>query len=881
MNIKLITLFLFVILCSQHDIEAKVIAKIEYRGNKRVDSETIKAHMSIEEGDDIDEDDQNEALKRLYNTGFFDDIEFKIKGSTLIVNVKESPTINKISFEGNKKLKEEDINKNFPIKPKETLSRIKVKTIQMGLLEIYRKMGIYGATVNPKIIKLPNNQVNLIFEINEMTPSKISRIVFHGNKIISTSELRQAILSRPKRWYRFFAQDDIYDSDRIEADKLAIIQYYREHGFAQAKVISADVELDKEKRGFIITFRVDEGDIFKFGNITLNSKVKNLNTQGLNNKPYCKTGKRFNSSLLAIDTSNIINNISNRGYLAVEVVPHFVPDLKQKKIDVQFDITQGEKKYISKIVIKGNTKTRDYVILKELPFEEGDIYSKSIINIGENNLKATGFFSRVTIEQIPDPIAPDKCIVEITVEENKTTEIQGSVGYATQDGPSINFQYGEQNFLGTGKSLHVSIDAGRESSGPGYKIDSDGKTKKIKRRSKFEPLRNANITIADSHLFGRDLSGSLSIFRYSSTSFDTFEMKNYGGSLGSSYVLIPGWSQSWELGLTRRIIKKVEDLASPLIKAQLLPIENDKFQPSKNLGYNQGTVQHSINYSTYSYDELFKGKYSMGLSTSILYNTNNKSIVLRNILSGVYGRPIGRNVLLKLNSSIGILTPLNNKDISIADSFTSNLNSLRGFDEGSCCPKFASLRRIKNTKTNKWHNSLLIDTAGAKKFFKGSLEMSFPIGLPVELNFRTFLFLDFGYYWDPIISNKKILNRTKYSLDELDKIHDNGKKTDNDDNSASLNTSTNKEDMLSTKYENSNLKLNKVLCKFEDDDDFLKDKKLVGHQIFNDRKLRISAGFGFSLDTPFGPIEFSFGFPIKKCIFDKKQVFNFGAKMGI
>ena len=254
----------------------EIITNIETKGNKRVDYETILAHTSLKVGNNVDDNDINELVKKLYNTGLFSDVivERNKKGK-LIIKVKEQPTVKEIRFEGNKKLKTDIINKmlkDIIIKPNETMSPKRIKTIQMALLEIYKKMGLYNATVNPKIIKRSNNQVYLIFEINETKPTTISRIIFKGNKKIPTSDLRSVILSKEKKWFRFLAQDDKYDESRIEIDKESIIHYYKKNGFAQAEVTKVDVEFNRERTGLVITFTINEGEVFKFGNVKLNSK---------------------------------------------------------------------------------------------------------------------------------------------------------------------------------------------------------------------------------------------------------------------------------------------------------------------------------------------------------------------------------------------------------------------------------------------------------------------------------------------------------------------------------------------------------------------------------------------------------------------------------
>ncbi|MBR1944145.1 MAG: outer membrane protein assembly factor BamA [Alphaproteobacteria bacterium] len=841
----------------------EVITSIDIQGNRRVDSSTILTQISIKKGEDIDNNSINELVKSLHNTELFDDIKVQKKpNGKLTIKVKEKPIVKNIRFVGNKKLKTDDIKKmlsNVLIKPNETLSTKKIKNVQMALLEIYRRMGIYNASVDVKIIKRHNNQVDLEYQIHESKPTTISRIIFKGNSKIPTSDLRSAIFSKEKKWFRFFAQDDKYDENRIEMDKKSIVHYYKKNGFAQAEVTNTNIEINKEKTGFIITFTIHEGEVFKFGNITLNSKVKKINTNNLIYKKRCKKGNAFNIDLLAIEQSNIIKAINKQGFVAVDIEPSFKYNKENKTIDIVLNIVETEKKYISKVIIRGNDKTRDSVIRKELPFEEGDIYSQALLDNAESNLRSTGFFEGVELKSHADPISPDKCIVETNVVEARTGMVQFSASYSTSEGPMIQFGYGEQNFLGTGKSVQLSLNSGRSLIGKGYSVNENGNINKLKREHRFEPLKSANLSISDSHLFGRDLNGGISLFKYSSTPFDNFLLKTYGASVDLSYALGDHLTQSWDFGVSRRTVDHVEETCSPLIKSQLVSYNEEK--KSFNLNEQRKgiltSLQTSFNYLQPIYDGIFKGSSRLKWSTSILYDNGFNSLVWKNIFSVSYSKMISRKVGLTLQSSYGMLTPIGNSEINIIDSFTSNTDSIRGFEEGSCCPHFVTTRRkVKNNNTQ--NNdldkpSMFVDAAGAKKFINGTVSISFPIGLPTELNFRTFVFMDCGYYWDPVVPKKY-----KEYLTELEGYEE-------------------------VQYDDKKLQISKASCE-ADDKVQVSEKgnnnkyKLTGHKVFNDHGFGISLGIGCSFDTPFGPITLSWGFPIKKSTFDKRRIFNFGMK---
>ena len=836
----------------------EIITDIKIQGNQRIDSSTILTQMAVKTGDDVDDNNINELIKMLHNTELFDEVNITIKErGKLLIKVKEKPTVRKVIFSGNKALKRDNINKmlkNIIIKPNETLSTKKIKNIQMALLEIYKKLGIYNATVNPKIIKRTNNKVDLIFEISETKPTTISRIIFKGNNKITTYDLRNAIYSKEKKWFRFFAQDDKYDETRVELDKYAIVHYYKKNGFAQASVKYTDIGINKERTGLILTFTINEGEVFKFGDITVKSTVKNLNINNINYKKYCKKGKVYNIDFLSMEQNSIIKAINKQGFVAVNIEPEFKYNLKTKTVDIVLNIIETEKKYISRIIIRGNNKTRDNVIRKELPFAEGDLYSQNLMDTAENNLKSTGFFEGAEVKNHQDPISPDKCIVEANVSEAKTGMLQFSGSYSTSDGPMLNLGYGEQNFLGTGKAVNVSLNAGRSLIGPGYAVRESGTVEKLKRKQEFEILKSANLSISDPHLFGRDLAGGISLFKYTAAPFDNFLLKNYGASVDFSYILGDHLKQSWEFGISRRIVDHIDEICSPIIKAQLVKYDKDKKElkmnePRKGI---QTSIQTALNYFYPIYDGIFKGRLNFKWSTSLLHDNGFNSTVWKNIFSGAYNKMLSRNVSLTIQSSYGILTPLRNSEINIVDSFSSSVSDIRGFDEGSCCPHFVTTRRNQASNDNKDIPIIHVDATGAKKFINGTISVSFPIGLPAELNFKTFVFTDFGYYWDPILPK-----------DYKDYL-----------------TEENGEEEVT--YNNSKIKVNKASCEADDKiHGKVKDKyktKITGYKLFNDHCLGISIGIGCSFDSPFGPISLSWAIPVKKSLFDKRLIFNFGMK---
>lgn len=779
------------------------VSKIEYIGCKRVEAETIESYLPIQVGDECDQDSINDALKALNKTGFFEKIDIEVKGTVLKVIVKEYPIINKISFEGNSKLSDSDIKKAIKLNPNEILSPSKVREIQQGLLETYRKMGRYNASVNPKIIKLKDGRVNLVFEINEGSAAGIGRIVFIGNNNISSSDLRDVIYSKVKRWYRFFVTDDIYDSDRMQEDCQAIVKYYHENGYANARVISNVAELTSDKKEFILTFTIDEGILHTFGNVIVKSHVKQISEKDLNRDLYCRKGEKFNESLLKLDSANISKLISKRGFSAIQVNPQLIKNPAKKTVNVIYNIVEGEKIYISKIVIKGNTKTRDGVIRREILLEEGDAYNKSFVDMAEARLKDLGFFQKVDIQAIPDPNSPDKCILQVDVEETPTAEAMVAASYSTTDGIGVDLTYNEKNFFGTGKALSVFLGSSKSKVGKSREVGSDGKVHKVSRKEKFRFLNNVQVAVSDPHIFGKDMEGSVAGHRYVSSTFDGFDVKELGGSLGLSYNLSSKFYQSWEYLAAKRKFDDVDDRSSPIIRYQTMTKDC-----SKEGKCGISSLKHTIGFSEYFYRGL-KGRFNTSLSTTIA-GLGGDAKHLKNELSGSYTLPVSRKSSLTLALSTGLLSKLGGKQPHIVDSFQLGLDSFRGFEYAGFGP-FAEYK-INGKGPRR-------DFIGAKKYWKGTVEYSFPMGLPEELMFRGFAFSDFGTLWDAPDKGKEY-------------IRDNG------------------------------------TCTF--------DNKITNHKILDDKKIRMSVGFGISFVTPFGPLKLTYAIPVKKEKYDEQYRFLIG-----
>jgi outer membrane protein insertion porin family len=858
---KRIGCFTFLCLTFAGSSFAEKITKIECVGCQRIEPETVESYLPVQVGDEYDADAVNEALRALNATGFFESVHIARRGSVLVVTIKEHPIINKIQFEGNSKISDKNIRKAINIKEREVLSPAKIKEVQQAMLGAYLSMGRYNASVNPKVIKLKNNMVNLVFEINEGCSAKIGRIVFVGNEKVSSSELRDVIYSRVKRWYRFFVTDDIYQAEMLEEDKARINSFYHKNGYADAKVLSAVAELSADKKEFVITFAIDEGALYKFGDVKVKSNVAKLKDKDIACNMYCKKGGRYNTSLLEADTIAIGRKVSSMGFPSVTVEPKIVKDQKNRVANLVFNVNESEKVYISKIIIKGNTRTRDHVIRRELPIEEGDVYNQILIRAAESKLRSLGLFKSVNIETMPDPYAADKCIVQIEVGETATGAAMVNVGYAMQKGLVLDLSFRERNFFGSGKSLSVLLNSGRAWAGRGYKVGSDGVEVQTDRESEFKLLNNVNVTAADPHIFDKDIEGTLSGFRFNAGRFESFSMKELGGSVGVAYSLAEGCKQSFDYTASSRDFDDVGFYASPIIKYQTM--KKDKKYPGgvstvRPDSHGISSIRHTISYGTEFLTGL-KGHARFSLSTTFA-GLGGKAKHLKNEFFSMYSMPIARRSRLHFSFSCGLLSKVGDEEPNIADSFALGLDSFRGFAYGGLGPRAETRRKlpaigeIAGTPYVRKGPGVFRDFLGGKKFWKCSFETTFPMGLPAELEFNGLVFLDFGTIWDAPEKGKKFIKKTgKWIF-----VHRNG---------TVLPPSEKKPDVSKGGYA-----FEESHCEFDAAD----GSRVIGHRVMDSGKIRASAGFGISLITPVGPIRLTYAFPFRKEWHDDTRKFLIG-----
>jgi outer membrane protein insertion porin family len=443
---------------------AQTVATIQVEGNRRVELETIRSYFKPGPGGRLDQASIDDGLKALIETGLFQDVKINQAGGHLVVTVIENPVIGKVAFEGNKKIKDEQLTAEVQSKPRGTLSRPMVQSDAQRIAEIYRHSGRYDVSVTPEIIERPNNRVDLIFTIREGEKTGIKSIEFIGNNAYSSYRLRDIIKTRESNLLSFLGGADVYDPDRVEADRDLLRRYYLKHGYADVQVVAALTEYDPERKGFNVTFKIEEGQQYRVAQVNFQSSIATLDGNTLAGFSRVSVGSLYNAEALEKSVEEMQIEASRRGYAFAIVKPRGDRNFDAHTVSITFAIDEGPRVYIERIDVRGNTRTRDYVIRREFDISEGDAYNRALVDRAERRLKNLDFFKTVKITTEPGS-SSDRVVLVVDLEEKSTGDFSVSGGYSTTDGPLAEVSISERNFLGRGLFAKASVTYGEYARG--------------------------------------------------------------------------------------------------------------------------------------------------------------------------------------------------------------------------------------------------------------------------------------------------------------------------------------------------------------------------------------------------------------------------------
>ena len=441
---------------------AAVASSIQVSGNQRIEAATIKSYLTIKPHKSYNGADIDASVKALYATGLFSDVGITQRGSVLLVRVVENPVINSVTFEGNDKIKSDVLSQIVELRSRGVLTDAKLKADVFHIKQYYRTRGRGEAEVEGRVTNLPDNRVNVVFAIKEGERTGVAAIHFVGNKAFSSYRLSGIIATKTTNWMSWLTQNDIYSQEKMNADAELLRAFYLKHGYADFQVLSQNASFDAATGKYTLTYTVDEGPKYKFGAVNIDSSIHGIDTAALEKLVRTKSGQTFDSTAIEKSTEDLTIELSRLGYVFAEVRPRGDRDYSNNTINLTYVIDEGARVYIERIDIRGNTKTRDYVIRREFDISEGDAYNRVLINKAERRLRDLGYFKNVTITTEPGS-APDKVIVVVDVEDKSTGSFGVAGGVETTAGSTglvAEVSMNEKNFLGRGQKVRLSVGGG-------------------------------------------------------------------------------------------------------------------------------------------------------------------------------------------------------------------------------------------------------------------------------------------------------------------------------------------------------------------------------------------------------------------------------------
>ena len=669
--------------------EVEYIGSIAVEGAARVDAETVRSYLLVREGDAFDAVRIDRSLKSLFATGLFADVQLYQDGKTLVVRVTENPVINRIAFEGNQRIKDPDLSAEVTLKPRVIYTRTKVQSDVNRIQTLYQKSGRFAVTVEPKIIQLPQNRVDLVFEVDEGTLTGVQNIRFIGNHMFDDGDLKDIIRTRESRWYRFLSSDDTYDPDRITFDRELLRRYYLKNGYADFQVLSAQAELTADRNQFFITFTMEEGKRYKFGDVAVNSNLRDFKTEDVQDVLKIPTGEWYDATAVDDTVSALTEAAGNLGYAFVDVRPKVNRDRETGIIDLSFELEEGPRVFVERINVTGNVRTLDEVVRREFRVVEGDAFNAAKIRKSIKNIEDLDFFTKVNVEQA-EGTAEDKAVVNVDVQEKSTGALSIGAGFSTSSGALVEFSIRERNLLGRGQDLSLNTRISQKQS-------------------------TISLSFTEPYFLSRKVSAGFDVYHTVSNqqSASSYDSQQTGLNLRFGYPITSRLSQGWVYTLKSSKVTGVADTASIYIKNQL----GEKLVSS---------LGHAISYDRRNSRINPTEGYFVTMNND-LAGLAGDTHYLRNTVKGGSYYSISDGWVLSAKAKAGIITGLG-EDVNLLDRFFLGGDSLRGFTNSGLGPRDSSTK----------------DALGGEITYNGVLEVSVPLGLPKEMGITGKVFSDFG-----------------------------------------------------------------------------------------------------------------------------------------
>lgn len=673
-----------------------VIRTVQVQGNQRVEANTVASYLLFARGDPYSADRIDLSVKTLYATGLFADVEIDPRDGNVLISVVENPIINRVILEGNKSLKSDKITDEIEAEPRAIFTRSKVQEDVQRIIELYRQSGRFAANVTPKVVQQPQNRIDLIFEITEGPVTGVKRINIIGNNEFSDGRLRKEIVTEESIWYKFFSSNDNYDPGRLEFDREQLRKFYTDRGFADFRVVSAVAELTPDQEDFYITFTLDEGEEYRWGDITVETELETLNEDFLRRLVSIQEGSVYKASEVeaAIDTLTFAAGTS--GFAFVDIQPDIKRNREDKTVDLVFNIIEGPRVYIERIDIVGNTTTLDYVIRRELELVEGDAFNRILLDRSRNRVRALRFFEDVEVTETQGSSA-DRAIVEVKVTNQPTGEVAFSAGFSSADAFLVDLTITQRNLRGRGQLARFVIRASSN-------------------------RREIDLRFTEPRFMGRNLAAGIELF---DTTIDFLEETGFrqsrtGGQLSFGFPLTENTS------LTARYSLRNESIDIPGINCAAI-LANPIQSTQTNLCLQEGDRLSSIAGLTFAWDKRndpitptrgFDVRFTQdfaGIGGQVRY--------LRSDLQANFYRGLFKDVIASAKLFGGYIQGWGGDSVLVNDRFYKGSRDFRGYEPTGIGAHVIQTNLLTGDVTR-------LQALGGNAYALAATEVSFPLGLP-------------------------------------------------------------------------------------------------------------------------------------------------------
>jgi len=825
---------------------APIIQSIAVRGNQRIEPETVASYLPIQAGMPGEQHLLDLSLKTLFNTGLFADVKLEMNADgLLLIEVRENPIVNRVILEGNKRLKDDKITEEIQLAPRTVYTRSKVQADVQRIIELYRAKGRFAATVTPKVKPLEQNRIDVIYEMDEGPRTGVAKVNFIGNEVFTDNELRGEILTKESRWWKFFSSGDNYDPDRLEYERELLRQHYGRNGYADFSVVSAVAELTPDRKKFFITFTVDEGPKYTIGEVTVKTTLAKLDNEVLARFVPIRSGQTFDGEKMEKAVESITFATGATGYAFVDVVPRMMRHAESKTIDITFHVNEGPRVYVERINIKGNTRTLDKVVRREIRIAEGDAFNRVLVDRSKARVRALGYFGEVEIEEKPGS-APDRTELDVTVQEQSTGSFSIGVGVSSTENFIIDLSIEERNLMGRGQFLRFRVQASSRTRSVDvrftqpYFLDRNlaagfslFNQRTNFRESGFVRNRiggglNAGFQVSE---YGR--GGLNYLITYDDVTIDSVFTQTISASSDPTSILVAGAVPDNVVTLDSAG-QPLMDANNNLVQRVTANLCQFTFQSFNPTCQSQGKFLTSLVGASLSFNKLddpFKPTrgWRAGVNIGVAGLGGDVNYYQAEFQSAYY-KPLYKGFVGALKLRAGYIDGYAGDDVRLSDRFFEGASSFRGFEVAGVGPRFLT---FVNSQTGEPDGQSI----GAKTYAIGSAEILLPLPIPEEYGIRAALFSDFGVV-GLVDENTKLLNNDPNFFLDVPLLDGDGSPVLDANGNPVINSLAPVQDELS---------------------------------------LRVTAGVSVSWDSPFGPVRFDFARVLRKEDYDQTEGFRFSA----